>query len=250
MFQKGYGLGDLFRNIIRPVLKPVLRETKGIAKDVGMDLAENLLNDLIAGKTSKASVKARGKEVKGLPGQRAVQAILRGHRGGNGNQVPSGSNLSSNTVKRERSQSPKRKQTRSKSKPPKRKRARSKSQPAKRKRTQTGGVQPPIHYPAGNYPRFQTGVFFSNIYRKFKKEREEDCKDWMKRKQKKRKPRKQTGGRRTGKKRKPRKQTGGRRTGKKRKPRKQTGGRRTGKKRKPRKQRDLKLTIFGDIFGI
>ena len=50
-------------------------------------------------------------------------------------------------------------------------------------------------------------------------------------------------------KRKPRKQTGGRRTGKKRKPRKQTGGRRTGKKRKPRK-RDRKLTIFGDIFGI
>ena len=147
MFQKGYGLGDLFRNIIRPVLKPVLRETKGIAKDVGMDLAENLLNDLIAGKTSKASVKARGKEVKGLAGQRAVQAILRGHRGGNGNQLPSGSNLSNNTVKRERSQSPKRKQTRSKSKPPKRKRAWSKSQPAKRKRTQTGGVQPPLIIP-------------------------------------------------------------------------------------------------------
>ena len=101
MFQKGYGLGDLFRNIIRPVLKPVLREAKGIGKDVGMDLAENLLNDLIAGKTSKASVKARGKEVKGLAGQRAVQAILRGHRGGNGNQVPSGSNLSSKTANRE-----------------------------------------------------------------------------------------------------------------------------------------------------
>ena len=65
----------------------------------------------------------------------------------------------------------------------------------------------------------------------------------------KRKPRKQTGGRRAGKKRKPRKQTGGRRAGKKRKPRKQTGGRRTGKKRKPRK-RDRKLTIFGDVFGI
>ena len=113
----------------------------------------------------------------------------------------------------------------------------------------TGGVQPPIHYPAGNYPRFQTGGGVSNIYRKFKKEREEDCKDWMKRKQKKRKPRKQTGGRRTGKKRKPRKQTGGRRTGKKRKPRKQTGGRQAGKKRKPQ-ERDRKLTIFGDIFGI
>ena len=88
MFQKGYGLGDLFRNIIRPVLKPVLKEAKGIGKDVGMELAGNLLNDLIAGKTSKASVKARGKEVRGMAGQRAVQSILRGHRGGNGNQAP------------------------------------------------------------------------------------------------------------------------------------------------------------------
>ena len=83
MFQKGYGLGDLFRNIIRPVLKPVLKEAKGIGKDVGMELAGNLLNDLIAGKTSKASVKARGKEVRGMAGQRAVQSLLRGHRGGN-----------------------------------------------------------------------------------------------------------------------------------------------------------------------
>ena len=206
MFQKGYGLGDLFRNIIRPVLKPVLRETKGIAKDVGMDLAENLLNDLIAGKTSKASVKARGKEVKGLAGQRAVQAILRGHRGGNGNQVPSGSNLSSNTVKRERSQSPKRKQTRSKSKPPKRKRARSKSQPEKRKRTQTGGVQPPIHYPAGNHPRrkwAQAGGYLPAVWGFDPWTRGGGVKGGKRKQFKKRKPRKQTGGRRTEKKRKP-----------------------------------------------
>ena len=227
MFQKGYGLGDLFRNIIRPVLKPVLREAKGIGKDVGMDLAENLLSDLIAGKTSKASVKTRGKEVKNLAGQRAIQAILRGHRGGNGsfngNQVPSGSNLSSETAKRERSRSksppPKRKQTRSKSQPPKRKRAQSKSQPPKRKRTQTGGVQPPIHYPLGNYPRFQTGGWIWRPSTGL-------VKGGGKRKQTKK---------RTGK-RKPRKQTGGRRTGKKRKPRKQSGGR-----------RDVR---YGDIFGI
>ena len=136
--------------------------------------------------------------------------------------------------------SSKRKRTRSKSQTPaKRKRTKSKSQPPKRKRTQRGGVQPPIHYPAGNYPkRFQNGGFFSSIYKKFKKEREEDCKDWMKRKQKKRKPRKQKGGRRTGKKRKTRKQTGGRRAGKKRKPRKQTGGRRAGKKRKTGNKRE------------
>ena len=65
------------------------------------------------------------------------------------------------------------------------------------------------------------GLFdFSNVLKKFDKERIADCKDWLKRKQK--------GGRRPAKKRKPRKQTG---AGKKRKPRKQTG-----KKSKPRKQ--------------
>ena len=240
MFQKGYGLGDLFRNIIRPVLKPVLREAKGIGKDVGMDLAENLLNDLIAGKTSKASVKARGKEVKGLAGQRAVQAILRGHRGGNGNQVPSGSNLgqSSKTVKRKRS--------RSKSQTPgKRKRVQSKRQPPKRKRTQTGGVQPPIHYPLGNYPRFQTGGWIwrpsTGLVKGGGKGKQ------AKKRTGKRKPRKQTGGRRTGKKRKPRKQTGGRRAGKKRKIRKQTGGRRTGKKQSGGRRR---VTMVGDIFDV
>ena len=35
----------------------------------------------------------------------------------------------------------------------KRKRSRSKSQPSK-KRKQTGGIYPPIHYPAGNYPGY------------------------------------------------------------------------------------------------
>ena len=153
--------------------------------------------------------------------------------------------------------------------PAKRKRDRSKSQPSKRKRTQTGGIYPPIHYPAGNYPfghplgNYPPGSImkgsgfldFSNIYKKFDKERIADCKDWLKRKQKggrrtgkKRKTRKQTGG--TGKKRKTRKQTGGRRAGKKRKSPKQTGGRRTGKKRKPRKQTGAGLwTIAKDIFG-
>ena len=152
MFQKGYGLGDLFRNIVRPILKPILKEAKGIGTAVGIDLAENLLSDLVAGKSSKASVKTRGKEVKNLAAQRTLQALLRGHQGGNGsfngNQVPSGSNLgwSSKTAKRKRSRS--KSQT-----PAKRKRNEPKSQPPKRKRTQTGGVSPPIHYPLGNYPR-------------------------------------------------------------------------------------------------
>ena len=103
------------------------------------------------------------------------------------------------------------------------------------------------------------GLFdFSNVLKKFDKERIADCKDWLKRKQKggrrpAKKPRKQT---EAGKKRKPRKQTGAgkkrkprKQTGKKSKSRKQTGGRRTGKKRKSRKQTGSGLwTIVKDIF--
>ena len=226
--QKGYGLKDLFRNITRPfkpVLKPVLKE----AKAIGAELAGNLIGDLVSGKSSKASVKARGNQAKNMAVQRAMQVF----QGGSGH---------------------------SKS-PAKRKRDWSKSQPPKRKRTQTGGIYPPIHYPAGNYPfrhplaNYPPGSimkgngFFSNIYKKFDKERIADCKDWLKRKQK--------GGRRTGKKRKTRKQTGGRRAGKKRKPPKQTGGHRAGKKRKTRKQtggrrkrkRDA-ATIFDGVYDV
>ena len=111
----------------------------------------------------------------------------------------------------------------------KRKRSRSKSQPpAKRKRkSQTGGIYPPIHYPAGNYPGYDRIMEGKGIFSKMRR-MEKDCKDWYKRQQK--------GGRRPVKKRKPKKQTG---AGKKRKPRKQTGsGKQTGagKKRKPRKR--------------
>ena len=61
--QKGYGLKDLFRNITRPfkpLLKPILKE----AKAIGTELTGNLIEDLVTGKTSKASVKARGKQAK------------------------------------------------------------------------------------------------------------------------------------------------------------------------------------------
>ena len=93
-----------------------------------------------------------------------------------------------------------------------------------KKRKQTGGIYPPIHYPAGNYPGYD--MIGRGIYSKMRKEMEKDCKDWYQRQQKggrvrKRKPKKQTG---SGKKRKPRKQKGsGKKTGKKRKSRKQTG---------------------------
>ena len=93
-----------------------------------------------------------------------------------------------------------------------------------KKRKQTGGIYPPIHYPAGNYPGYD--MIGRGIFSKMRKEMEKDCKDWYQRQQKggrvrKRKPKKQMG---SGKKRKPRKQKGsGKKTGKKRKSRKQTG---------------------------
>ena len=93
-----------------------------------------------------------------------------------------------------------------------------------KKRKQTGGIYPPIHYPAGNYPGYD--MIGRGILSKMRREMEKDCKDWYQRQQKggrvrKRKPKKQTG---AGKKRKPKKQKGsGKQTGKKRKSRKQTG---------------------------
>ena len=208
--QKGYGLKDLFRNLTRP-FKPILKPVLEGVKDVGIGLAGDLIGDLISGKTSKASIKERGKQAKNM----AVQRTLQNFQGGSGNFSPSSLGWSDKTAKRKRS--------RSKSQPPaKRKRSQSKSA----NRSQTGGIYPPIHYPAGNYPGYNRimkggGLFdFSGLIKKFDKERIADCKDWLKRQQK--------GGRRPAKKRKPRKQTG---AGKKRKPRKQTG-----KKSKSRKQ--------------
>ena len=158
---------------------------EGVA-DVGANLATGLVSDLLSGKGPKASIKERGNQAKGLVAQRALQSL----QGGSGT---------------------------------KRKRSSSKSQPSK-KRKQTGGIYPPIHYPAGNYPDYD--MVGRGIFSKMRREMEKDCKDWYQRQQK--------GGRRSGKKRKPKKQTG---AGKKRKPRKQKGsGKQTGKKRKSRKQ--------------
>ena len=150
------------------------------AADVGANLATGLVSDLLSGKTPKGSIKERGNQAKGLVAQRALEKL----QGGSGT---------------------------------KRKRSRSKSQPSK-KRKQTGGIYPPIHYPAGNYPGYDRIMEGRGIFSKMRREMEKDCKDWYKRQQK--------GGRRPGKERKPKKQTG---AGKKRKPR-------TGKKSKSRKQ--------------
>ena len=152
---------------------------EGVA-DVGANLATGLVSDLLSGKGPKASIKERGNQAKGLVAQRALEKL----QGGSGT---------------------------------KRKRSRSKSQPSK-KRKQTGGIYPPIHYPAGNYPGYDRIMEGRGIFSKMRREMEKDCKDWYKRQQK--------GGRRPGKKRKPKKQTG---AGKKRKPR-------TGKKSKSRNQ--------------
>ena len=160
---------------------------EGVA-DVGANLATGLVSDLLSGKGPRASIKERGNQAKGLVAQRALEKL----QGGSGT---------------------------------KRKRSRSKSQPSK-KRKQTGGIYPPIHYPAGNYPGYDRIMEGRGIFSKMRREMEKDCKDWYKRQQE--------GGRRPGKKRKPKKQT---RAGKKRKPRKQKGsGKQTGKKSKSRKQ--------------
>ena len=194
--QKGQGFNDLFGTMNR-TFKPVL---EGVA-DVGVNLATGLVSDLLSGKAPKASIKERGNQAKGMAAQRALQSL----QGGSGNVSPSSLGWSDKTAKRKRS--------RSKSQPP-----------AKRK--QTGGIYPPIHYPAGNYPGYDRIMEGRGIFSKMRRRMEKDCKEWYKRQQK--------GGRRPVKKRKPKKQTG---AGKKRKTRKQTGsGKQTGagKKRKPR----------------
>ena len=112
MIQKGKGLADLFKNITRPlapvlnpvfkevetitrplkpVLNPILKEAKGIGTAVGVNLADGLLQDLIAGKSSKASAKARGQQAglnaKNMATARVLQAL-----GQNGNgSFPGGS---------------------------------------------------------------------------------------------------------------------------------------------------------------
>ena len=164
MIQKGRGLADLFKNITRPlapvlnpvlkevetitrplkpVLNPILKEAKGIGTAVGVNLADGLLQDLISGKSSKASAKARGQQAglnaKNMATARVLQAL-----GQNGNGFPGrdplialDSDVEENITK----PSVKRKRTQSTSKPPaKRKRAAPKSQPPKRKRPQKGGA--------------------------------------------------------------------------------------------------------------
>ena len=205
--QKGRGFNDIFGTLTR-TFKPVVEG----AADVGATLATGLVSDLLSGKTSKASIKERGNQAKGMAAQRALQSL----QGGSGDFSPSSLGWSDKTAKRKRS--------------------RSKSQPRAKRSKQTGGriFPPPIHYPAGNYPGYD--MIGRGIFSKMRKRMEKDCKDWYERQQK--------GGRRPVKKRKPKKQTG---AGKKRKPRKQTGSRkqtgagkksrkRTGKKSKSRKQ--------------
>ena len=208
--QKGQGFNDLFGTMNR-TFKPVL---EGVA-DVGVNLATGLVSDFLSGKAPKASIKERGNQAKGMAAQRALQSL----QGGSGNVSPGSLGWSDKTAKRKRS--------RSKSQPP-----------AKRK--QSGGIYPPIHYPAGNYPGYDRVMegrgFFSKMRSRLKKDAIADCKDWHKRQQK--------GGRRPVKKRKPKKQTG---SGKKRKPRKQTGA---GKKRKPRKQSGKKSKQTGGCINL
>ena len=189
--QRGSGLGDLFRNLGRkiPILKPVVKEAKGIGQKVGLKLAENLITDLVSGKASKASAKERGKQARDMAIQQSIQSIFhKGNGAFDGKNPPSESDLgfSETTAEREPPKSgTKRKRSESKTpakKPKKTKKrktqkggwifrpefgtvkGRGKTQKGgflwsnipgttKGRGKQTGGVQPPIHYPLGNYPR-------------------------------------------------------------------------------------------------
>ena len=192
--QRGYGLGDLFRNLGRkvPILKPVVKEAKGIGQKVGLKLAENLITDLVSGKASKASAKERGKQARDMAIQQSIQSIFhKGNGAFDGKDPPSESDLgfSEKTAEREPPKTgTKRKRSESKKQTPAKKPKQSKKRTQKggwifrpewgtvkgRGKTQkggmgysapiwakmlkgrgkqTGGVQPPIHYPLGNYPR-------------------------------------------------------------------------------------------------
>ena len=172
--QRGSGLGDLFRNLGRkvPILKPVVKEAKGIGQKVGLKLAENLITDLVSGKASKASAKERGKQARDMAIQQSIQSIFhKGNGAFDGKDPPSESDLglSEKTAEREPPKSgTKRKRSESKKQTPAKKPKKTKkrtqkggwgySAPIRAKMLkgrgkQTGGVQPPIHYPLGNYPR-------------------------------------------------------------------------------------------------
>ena len=145
--QRGYGLGDLFRNITRkvPILNPVVKEAKGIGTAVGLKLAENLITDLVSGKSSKASAKERGKQARDMAVQRSIQSLFhKGNGNFDGKLPPSESDLgfSEKTAEREPNTpksktGTKRKRTESKSQPPAKKPKQSKKQSPKC--TQKGG---------------------------------------------------------------------------------------------------------------
>ena len=170
--QRGSGLGDLFRNLGRkvPILKPVVKEAKGIGQKVGLKLAENLITDLVSGKASKASAKERGKQARDMAIQQSIQSIFhKGNGAFDGKDPPSESDLgfSETTAEREPPKTgTKRKWSKSGKKPPAKKPKKTKKRTqkggflwsnipgtTKGRGKQTGGVQPPIHYPLGNYPR-------------------------------------------------------------------------------------------------
>ena len=169
--QRGSGLGDLFRNLGRkvPILKPVVKEAKGIGQKVGLKLAENLITDLVSGKASKASAKERGKQARDMAIQQSIQSIFhKGNGAFDGKDPPSESDLgfSETTAERDPPKTgTKRKRSESKKPAKKPKKTKKRTQKGgyvsaplwanllKGTGKQTGGVQPPIHYPLGNYPR-------------------------------------------------------------------------------------------------
>ena len=175
-----------------PILKPVVKEAKGIGQKVGLKLAENLITDLVSGKASKTSAKERGKQARDMAIQQSIQSIFhKGNGAFDGKDPPSESDFgfSETTAEREPpKKGTKRKRSESKKQPPAKKPKKTKKRTQKGgflwsnipgttkgsgktqkggmgysapiwakmlkgRGKQTGGVQPPIHYPLGNYPR-------------------------------------------------------------------------------------------------
>ena len=136
---------------IGKVIKPILKETKGIVSDVGANFLENVIQDVLAGKDVKTSLKARGKEAGVNAADMSIQRALQLQKGIKRKRSRSKSKSSAkrkrsqskskSTSKRKRTKSTKRKRSNQSGGNLKNKRTRSKSKSStKHKRNQIGGA--------------------------------------------------------------------------------------------------------------
>ena len=160
---------------IGKVIKPILKETKGIVSNVGANFLENVIQDVLAGKGVKTSLKARGKEAGVNAANMSIQRALHLQKGIKRKRSRSKSKSSTkrkrsqskskSTSKRKRTKSTKRKRSNQSGGNLKNKRTQSKSKSAKHKRNQIGGVN------KRKSPRKRSGSgvledIFSNNYKR------------------------------------------------------------------------------------